>query len=209
LLDAPPTWADFWDPKYAKKITIPPVTFSNGLMLLAVSSHIESGKPIAEAQYDADSGFAGLEKLLPNVFVVIANINQGIQAIIDGDAVMGGPFFSKHIAPFLKEGAPLAISTPPEGTFALLNALVIVKGGPHPDLASEFIDFGISKDLQEKAATLGDYGPVHPEVQLETGLAERIQITPDVLESLVVLDWDYVNMQRPTWTDRWNALIQV
>ncbi len=73
-----------------------------------------------------------------------------------GPADVGGPDFSKNVLPYVQKGAPIAHSTPSEGSFAGVNTMTIVKGCPEPELAPGVHHFVLSTQVQKGLA--GIYG---------------------------------------------------
>lgn len=68
-----------------------------------------------------------------------------------------------------KEGSPVAISYPEEGVPVITEPIALVKDAQDPEAAQAFIDFVLSKEGQELAASLG-YAPIRGDVAAPEGL---------------------------------------
>ena len=87
------SYATLWDPASKGKVIVPSLQNTEGLWTLLAASHLETGKPFQEAQYDMDAGFKKLASLKPNVLTIYTNQPQaensaGIgRSLTDGRAV--------------------------------------------------------------------------------------------------------------------------
>ena len=68
-----------------------------------------------------------------------------------------------------KEGSPIAIAYPEEGVPVITEPIALVKDAQDEEAAQAFIDFVLSKEGQELAASLG-YAPIRSDVQAPEGL---------------------------------------
>jgi len=72
------------------------------------------------------------------------------------------------------------------------------------ELAEEFINFILSKEVQEKSAKNKIDSPVNTEVELTEEEAAGLTYGQEVVQSLNTLDMKFVNENSKTWIDRWN-----
>jgi putative spermidine/putrescine transport system substrate-binding protein len=85
-----------------------------------------------------------------------------------------------------------------------MNTVNVVKGSDQKELAEEFINYMLSKEVQEKSAKNKIDSPVNTEVELTEEEAKGLTYGEDVIKSLNTLDMKFVNEQSKTWIDRWN-----
>ena len=79
---------------------VPSLQNTEGLWTLLAASHLETGKPFKEAQYEMDAGFKKLASLKPNVLTVYTNQPQAENLLESGEAsLMGGQFSQLHAHP--------------------------------------------------------------------------------------------------------------
>ncbi len=95
-------------------------------------------------------------------------------------AVAGGDKLYGFVVDFLAirgkaDGAPVEFVFPKEGVSAVTEPVAILSTAKNPEAAKAFVDFLISKEGQELAASQG-YLPAHPEVSPPAGFPPRSEI---------------------------------
>ena len=98
---------------------------------------------------------------------------------------------------------------PSEGNFAGFNMLNITKGCKNKDLAEAFIDFYLSKDVQQAEALDGVDSPVNTEVELTEEQAANFTYGQEMVDSLILPDWSLITEKKADWINRWNELFSV
>jgi putative spermidine/putrescine transport system substrate-binding protein len=93
-----------------------------------------------------------------------------------------------------------------EGDIAVLNTVNIPKGAANPDIAYKFIDFILSKEVQQKEAEQGVDAPVNPKVVLTPDQAKLWTYGKAEVDSLQRLDYAKMIAATPGWIDRWNSI---
>lgn len=206
-IKAPSSWRDMWGDNLQRKVLIPSINLTNGIMMLIMASALKSGKPAKEAQYDVGPGFEQIKALKPNVLDMFSNTASAVRLLVQGEAKIAAPFYGKNINRFALEGAPVGMSLPKEGPFAGVNAAVLVKNAPEPELSARFLNFGLSADVQSKLATAAVSGPVNSKAKIPDNLRPLVPFQPQDIEKMNFLDWGFINKHRPAWTERWNKEI--
>jgi putative spermidine/putrescine transport system substrate-binding protein len=93
-----------------------------------------------------------------------------------------------------------------EGDVATLNTLNIPKGAANVDLAHQFIDFMLSKEVQQVEAEQGVDAPVRTDVELTPEQAALWTYGADKIASLSRVDYTAMNKAKTAWIDRWNEI---
>jgi putative spermidine/putrescine transport system substrate-binding protein len=149
---APPSYAELWKPQYTKRLSIIGVRNTPSAFLVIAAAAVATGKPLAEAQYLTDAAWPKLAELKPNV-VNLFESNAAAVFVSQGEADIGAIEYSQYIYPYATKGASVDMAFPAEGSFAGHNCMVLVKNGPHPELAAAFmnrmLDRGVQKGLSE------------------------------------------------------------
>jgi iron(III) transport system substrate-binding protein len=70
------------------------------------------------------------------------------QGVANGEYPIGLTF-EQAAFDYLKGGAPIGLIYPTEGTAITLDGSAIIKNAPHPNAAKLFLDFTVSKEMQE------------------------------------------------------------
>lgn len=192
------SWEDLWDKDLKNKITIPSITSTTGPMFLDAASKITGSK-----EFDEDKAFSEMKKVMPNVVKEYGQTSEFVNMFSQGE-IVAGPIMGMYFAS-LQEAVPNAkFVTPSEGGYAVMNTVNVVKGSDQKDLAQEFVNYMLSKEVQEKSAKEKVDSPVNTEVVLTEEEAVNMTYGEELIKSLNTLDMKYVNEQSKTWIDRWN-----
>jgi putative spermidine/putrescine transport system substrate-binding protein len=144
-----------------------------------------------------------MEKLMPNVVKEYSQTSEFVNMFSQGE-IVAGPIMEMYFAS-IQEAVPNAqFVSPEEGGYAVMNTVNVVKGSDQKELAEEFINYMLSKEVQEKSAKNKIDSPVNTEVELTEEEAKGLTYGEDVIKSLNTLDMKFVNEQSKTWIDRWN-----
>src|SRR5206468_9476511 len=178
LKASPSSWADLWDPQYKAKLIVPSLQNTEGLALLFMAAHLETGKPLKEAQFQTDAAFKKLRALKPNLLTVYTQMPQAFNLLEQGEALMIGGALSSYAAERKRQGAAVDMASPKEGVMAMPSGIARVKNGPQPELALAFINemLGVEyqKILSEAAAAL----PTNTAAVVPAGLPKDVFV-PD------------------------------
>jgi putative spermidine/putrescine transport system substrate-binding protein len=190
------SWNDLWEPRFAGRAIIPSLQNTEGVFPLFMAAVLDTGKPVAEAQYDIDAGFRKLKALKPNLLTVYTQMPQAFNLLETGEAWAIAGALSSFIMPRRAQGAPVALAVPKEGAFASPSGVCVVKNGPHQDLAMAYVNDLLSADVQSKL--------VGPTFSLPTNTA--VAVPDDLPKNIEVLsiDWGNVSKNRSAWIERWD-----
>jgi putative spermidine/putrescine transport system substrate-binding protein len=192
-------WADLWGARFKGKILVPGFPLTQGPMLLTMAAHLETGKPLAEAQYDTAAGLKKLKELRANVLNVFSGSPQALLLLEQGEAHAVIGLFSSVLYPRRRAGMPIDLPTPKEGAFGGANCIARIANGPHPDLADALIDAMLSPDIQALLMERTYDSPVRPEVPPLEGVVAADKLTQ--------LDSEYWAKQRPLIADSYAAAL--
>lgn len=88
-----------------------------------------------------------------------------------------------------------------------MNTVNIVKGSKNKQLAEDFINYQLSKEVQEKSAKAKVDSPVNTSVKLTDEEAKGVTYGEATVNKLRKLDMKFVNEHSKAWIDRWNREI--
>ncbi|MBA9025123.1 ABC transporter substrate-binding protein [Peribacillus huizhouensis] len=192
------SWADLWNKDIGGVITIPGITSTTGPMFLDAASKVSGN-----TEFNEDAAFTKLKELMPNVLKEYGQTSEFVNMFAQGE-IAGGPIMEMYFAQ-LQEAVPNAkFVSPKEGGYAVMNTVNIVKDSDQKELSEEFINYLLSKEVQEKSAKAKIDSPVNTKVQLSEEDAKGLTYGEDVINSLNILDMKYVNKNSKQWIDRWN-----
>ncbi|MFC4810514.1 ABC transporter substrate-binding protein [Paenibacillus sp. GCM10023250] len=195
------SWSDLWSPDLAGKLTMPSITSTTGPMMLDAASVVAGSKTFNE-----DQAFAKMKDLNKGVVKYYSKTSEFVNMFAQGE-IAAGPIMEMYMKD-LGEAVPEAkFVSPTEGAYAIMNTVNIVKGSKNKELAEDFINWHLSKEVQEKSAKAKVDSPVNTTLQLSGADVEGITYGADVVNKLRKLDMTFVNQGLKAWIDRWDKEI--
>ena len=198
------SFADLWNPELEGSIAIPDITTTSGPLFYygtAAAFGLEPGK-------DDDAIFAKLAELKPNVVKTYTSANDTITMLNQGEASVALLLDYSYTSAKQANDAYVWVD-PAEGSFSGFNMLNIVKGCENKELAQAFIDFYLSKEVQEAEALDGVDSPVNTAVELTAEQAQNFTYGAEMVNGLIVPDWDLITEKKAEWIEKWNNLFSV
>ena len=196
------SWADLWKPELKGKVSIPELstTFGPSVMYLASAK--------AGVDITTDNGtaaFAELKNLKPNLVKTytkssdLANMfaNGEVVAAITADFAFGRIKGNVENAVFVD---------PTEGAYVNFNTVNIVKSSDNKELAYKFIDFLLSKEVQEKNAKSIGETPINTDVVLTADEVGSMTYG-EIVDKANTVDHQFVNGAKANWVDTWNQTL--
>ncbi|MFY7962942.1 MAG: extracellular solute-binding protein [Elsteraceae bacterium] len=190
------SWAEMYEPRFKGRIVLPSLQNTEGLANLVMAAHLETGKPIAEAQYLIDAGFKKIASVKPNILTIYTQIPQAFNLLEQGEAWAIPSAFSSVVVPREREKAPIKLTAPKEGIFVGPAGIALVKNGPAGDLARAFVDELLSAELQNKLLPETFAFPSNIDAKPPEGLSADVKAYG--------LDWQFVAKNRGDWVTRWD-----
>ncbi|MDD9269265.1 ABC transporter substrate-binding protein [Paenibacillus sp. GCM10023248] len=192
------SWSDLWSPELAKKLTMPNITSTTGPMVLDAASLVAGN-----TTFNEDQAFAKVKELNKSVVKYYGQTSEFVNMFSQGE-IAAGPIMEMYVKD-LKAAVPdTKFISPTEGAYAIMNTVNVVKGSANKQLAEDFINWHLSKEVQEKSAKAKVDSPVNTTLQLSAEDAQGITYGADVVSGLHKLDMKFVNQHLKSWIDRWN-----
>ncbi len=160
LDEAPKSWADLADPRFAGKIIMANPSLSG-------SAYAQLAQMLQLYDWDLVEGLVRNTSFVTSSQLVFQNVARGeIEIGVTGES---------NIATLIAEGWPVAAVYPSEGTGLRFDAMGIIKGGPNPESARVFMDWATSLD-NHIIATLDRRRSVRADAPAPEGLAATADI---------------------------------
>jgi putative spermidine/putrescine transport system substrate-binding protein len=195
------SWADLWRADLEKSISLPGITTTAGPMVV-----LQAGKHAGgDAYEDSEGAFSAIEELKPNV---VKNYNTGSELV---NLISTGEVRVALAQDFTLASMQAAVPTMTwaklsDGDIATLNTINIPKGSENIELAYQFINFALSKEVQQKEAEQGVDAPINTKVELTPDQAKMWTYGADQVKSLALIDYAKMNEVKTDWIDQWNEL---
>jgi putative spermidine/putrescine transport system substrate-binding protein len=189
------SWTELWDGKHRGRVVVPSLQNTEGLGNLWMAAHLETGKPLRQAQYEVEAGFKRLKALKPNLLTIYTQMPQAFNLLEQGEAWLIGSAFSTNTLDRKRKGAPVDLAAPKEGIFAMPSGIAKVKNGPQPELTHQFLNEFLGPEYQKITAELAAALPTRVGVPAPPGMPKADPFVPD---------WAFVAKQRKGWVERWD-----
>ncbi len=158
--DKPKAWKDVLDDRWKGKVAYADATKSGSSYTLLVTWLTIYGKN--------EAGWKFVEDLLRQC-KVLPKSSMTYQGVGNGEYPIGLTF-EQAAFDYLKGGAPIGLIYPSEGTAVTLDGSAIIKNAPHPNAAKLFLDFTVSKEMQELMVDRFGRRSVRKDVKSPAGL---------------------------------------
>ena len=190
-LKAPTSWQDLLEPGFKGQIQTADARTSGTALTRILSIYYAMGK-------DEEKTFAYQKQLHKNVQVytksgggctVPASLGQTIVCI----AHMPDAMEAK------KKGYDMVVTFPREGVAAVIEAVALVKGAKNRDLATKFIDWTFTKEMQDLLDKNDVYMlPTIPDASIDAEVQKLMKEA-----KLLPVDLEWVGKNRKRLVDRW------
>ncbi len=193
-LPEPKRWADLGDPRYKGLIAMPdPNTSGTGYTILATLVQI----------YGEEQAFRLLAKIHRNVAQYTRSGAAPGQLAGRGDVAIA-ILFAHDGVKFAKEGFPLKVYFPLEGTGYEIGGLSLVKGAPNREAAIRFIEWALTPEAQAIAAKVGSF-------QIPSNKKTPVPPEAPKLSTITLIRYDFLKYGsaevRDRLVGRWNREI--
>ncbi|MDK2783283.1 MAG: iron(III) transport system substrate-binding protein [Thermococcaceae archaeon] len=193
-LKAPTSWYDLLNPAYKGKLQMADARTSGTAMYRILSLVQALGE---------DEAFEYQKKLNANVQVYTKSGAGGALPIATGQAA-GGVFFLVDALEMLQKGYDVTISYPKEGVVAGIEAMGLVSGAKHPELAKMFLDWASTERMQKiYEESKINLIPSNPNVKISNPMLNMSKI------NILPLDIQWAGENRERLVERWvNEVLQ-
>lgn len=140
----PRTWDALLDPKYKGKMVMPDPSFS--------------AQPLAVVGTLAKlRGWDYFKKLRDNDVMVVKGNQQVVDMTNKGERPIAIAADQSYGINAAKQGHPIKIIIPTDGTFVITAPTAVVKGAAHPEAAKLLVQFMITPEIQNYLSSMGNY----------------------------------------------------
>jgi iron(III) transport system substrate-binding protein len=187
----PRTWADLGDPRLKGLISSARADQSgSSYMQLATVLNI----------YGEEEGWEVYEDMLAN-FVLSGSSSAVPRFVNDGEQAVGITL-EDNAYRFVAGGGPVTIVYPEDGTTAAPDGMALIKGGPNPEVAKEFLDWALSKPTQDfLVETMG-----RRSVRVDGALPGALPDLADIATKPYDFAWSAGNKEN--FVEKWTELVQ-
>lgn len=197
------SWRAMWDPAFKGRVVIQSFKAGTGILTLAMTASLATGKPAQQAQYEAEAAFPLYKQLRPHLHSIVDSTVTALPLLAQGEAWLL-PTPSRIAAAYTVKGAPIARAEVKEGQPMLLNTVALVKNAPLQEQGRDFINRFLSAKVQLEMAKKALTGPTNQKVEVPADLRKLVPVGREDATKMVRLDWKHVTKHRAQWVDWWN-----
>ena len=187
----PRTWKDLGDPRLEGMISSARADKSgSSYMQLATVLNV----------YGEDEGWDVYEDMLAN-FVLSGSSSAVPRFVNDGEQAVGVTL-EDNAYRYVAGGGPVKIVYPEDGTTAAPDGIALIKGGPNPEVAKEFIDWALSKPTQDFLVETMGRRPVRTDGAVPGDLPPLSEI------NTVPYDFAWSANNKERFVETWTEMVQ-
>lgn len=192
---------DLWKAELEGSVAIPDITTTFGPAMVYMASDY---KGVDVTSDNGKAAFEALEELKPNLVKTYAKSSDLINMFTSGEikAAIVGDFG----VPTIQKANPNLVFVSPEVTYANFNTISITKNCKDKELAYAYINYRLSKELQDKTTKALNEAPTNNQVTVAEENSKNMTYGP-IAENAKVLDYTFVNPVLSDWIDQWNRII--
>lgn len=195
-------WADLWDPKLKGRIGLPDFDPSH---IITVSALLEGGDEI-----NWQKGQERLKRLKPNIAAFFSTDARSQDLMKTGEAPIQ-VMLSINAFHLIDQGLPVKVITPADKPGIVgIDTVAVMAGTKKADAAHQFIDFALSREIQEQLVAAFKAGPTN----LKAAVPEKLRGQPGVFTSPAewkergyVMNDEARAKTLPAWKEWFNASI--
>jgi len=158
LQAGPKTWADLLEQKWKDKIA-----FTDPANSGSAYSNVTM---LAQLWGPGEAGWEKVSRLLANT-KVLNRSSLVFQGVGNGEFPLGMSLEYAGLQ-WAANGAPVAVIYPQDGTMAQMEGVAVIRGGPNPEAARQFVDFVGRKDVREMILRFAFRRPARQDLGLAT-----------------------------------------
>ena len=154
----------------------------------------------AQGGYTDDKAWTYVKDLFTLIDGKISSSSSGVyKAVADGEMAVGLSYEDPAVK-LLNDGANIKVVYPKEGTVFLPASAAIIKNAKNKENAKKFIDFIISKDVQDTLGTTTTNRPVRKDAKTSENMKPINQI------KVLTEDYDYVIKNKSEIVKKYNEI---
>jgi len=195
------SWRDLWRPDVKGYVTLPDIATTNGPATIILIAKAWGGD-----ENNVDIAWKKLESLKGAIVNTYRRSSELTTMVKQGE-VWVGPYASFAWGNLLKTGLPLKSVVPEEGIVGVMSVVSIVKGTKNEDLAYKYINFLISKKVEEAEALDLVDSPTNTKVKVPADKAAKLTYGDKIINSLIFLDQKKLAGLQEEWINKWNSIM--
>lgn len=201
IKEAPKSWLDLADKKYAGKVAFNGMPDIQGLSLVLILDKARGGTNYLS---NVDKGIAAVGEIAPNVLTWDPKPDV-YQAIILGQANLGVAWNARSQVNADVSGGKLKATLPVEGSAFQINTINLVANRADSEAAARFVNYAIGPVAQKAFTEEMFYAPVNSKAQIADAAINRTAVRS--MDKVVALDWIGLAKVRDQIMEQWRRKV--
>ncbi|MBL0930903.1 MAG: extracellular solute-binding protein [Alphaproteobacteria bacterium] len=191
-------WSDLWRNDLKGRVSIRSYRVDS-ISLLVTMAKLNGGD-----ERKPDAGFKKMAELAPSVAKYYENWGDLSTLFRTGQVWASTCTNGRANWLATDQNLPVKFVNPKPGGFALIGTLQVVAGRPNTELSMKLVNFLLSPEIAANLAKIMNYGTANSKAVLEPEIAARVPHGKDAIESLINVDWEYIDANNRAWEERWS-----
>jgi putative spermidine/putrescine transport system substrate-binding protein len=201
--EAPKSYVDLFDDKYAGMVTLPDMTSTAGpYMLMAMAESLGGGEKGLEAAFEL---MAEKKDNIASWYTASSDVQQGFTT---GEVALT-VFMDMNMPTLTDSGINVKWIDAEEGSFAAAATVNVVKNCQNPELAQLFVEYMISDEVQSKVAESLSEAPTNMNATMPEEMKAYLAFGADSMDALKSFDEAYISEHKQEWVDRFQREVAV
>lgn len=194
--DAPKSFADLWDPKYAGKVGVLDQSFYNWVYMAAL---VGGGK-----MSNVDAAFPKLAEMKKSIKPRLYPTHQHLAAGFTNEEVWISANYSARLAQWARDGVPVRSAYPKEGAVTIVFGATMPKKARNKDAAYFYLNALLDPKALGAYSQASMYAPSTTNAQLPDDVRAAVDFTPAQTATLNNPDYGYQAKSIARWQEWWN-----
>ena len=195
------SWADLLSDELKGNVAFPDVTTNQGPPALYML-----GKALGDASSTLEAPMKALGEKTDNIVTYYVKSSQLAQ-LMKQEEIWAAPAGRFAWGMFKDNGLPMAWAEPKEGQTGGMNVMIMTKDNGNEELATQFMDFWLSTEVQTALAEALIDSPANSEVVVSPAVAENLTYGATTAASLDLVPAEAILDNREGWIEQWNKLV--
>lgn len=202
-VEAPTSYQDLFDDKYAGMVALPDMTSTAGPYILVAMAEAMGG-----SQEDVSPAMTLMQEKKDNIDLWYSASSDVVTAFTTGEAAIT-VFMDINMPGLIDSGLNMVWTDAAEGSFAAPATVNVVKNCKNPELAQLFVEYLISDATQSKIAEAMNEAPVSKNATMPEELKTYLAFGEDAIGALKEFDESYITNAKADWIDTFQRTVNV
>ncbi len=202
-VEAPTSYQDLFDDKYAGMVALPDMTSTAGPYILVAMAEAMGG-----SQEDVSPAMTLMQEKKDNIDLWYSASSDVVNAFTTGEACIT-VFMDINMPGLIDSGLDMVWTDAAEGSFAAPATVNVVKGCKNPELAQLFVEYLISDETQSKIAEAMNEAPVNKNATMPEELKTYLAFGEEAIGALKEFDEAYITNAKADWIDTFQRTVNV